>query len=77
MADRLLGFKSAWQIGVEALGGRDSDHYRWVNRCCHYCSHLFQPKIIRFWSWVVNSYGCVNLLAWRSEEHTSELQSRP
>ena len=24
-----------------------------MNRCCRYYSHLFQPKISRFWSWVV------------------------
>ena len=61
VADRLLGFKSAWQIGVEALGGRDSDRYRWVNRCCQYCSYLFQPKISRCWTWVMVSWSFLGL----------------
>ena len=61
MADRLLGFKSAWQIGEEALGGRDSDRYGWVNRCCHYCSHLFQLKISCCWTWVVVSWSFLDL----------------
>ena len=61
MVDRLLGFKSAWQIGVEALGGCDSNRYGWVNRCCHYCSHLFQSKISRCWTWVVVSWSFLGL----------------
>ena len=70
VADRFLGYKSAWQIGVEALGGRDSNRYGWVNRCYRYFSHLFQPKISRCWTWVVVSWsflglwfgGCVNFV---------------
>ena len=61
MVDRLLGFKSAWQISVEALGGCDSNRYGWVNRCCHYCSHLFQSKISRCWTWVVVSWSFLGL----------------
>ena len=59
--NRWLG--SAWQITVGGIQV-GLDRRAWVNRCYHYCSDLFQPKISRFWSWVVNSYGCVNLLAW-------------
>ena len=70
VADRFSGYKSAWQIGVEALGGRDSNRYGWVNRFYRYFSHLFQPKISRCWTWVVVSWsflglwfgGCVNFV---------------
>ena len=61
VADRLLGFKSAWQIGVKALGGRDSNRYGWVNRCYGYFSHLFQLKISRCWTWVVVSWSFLDL----------------
>ena len=49
------GFRSPW-VGFSHLGGRG-----WVNRCCNYYSHIFQPKISCFWPWVVVSWSFLSL----------------
>ena len=32
-----------------------------LNRCCRCCSHLFQPKISRLWSWDMVSWSFMGL----------------